>query len=161
MRLLKRTLVVLLPVALAALGWFAGATLARLNPRVRLAGIILAGRSVSDLDRQEAEQAFARFQQELRDRPEIMKKIDGPLTEEKARDLLRGEAEGVRRTFRIGGSLLGLWCGMAAAVRIASLSRVQRRRDYEIEHRICVSCGRCFMSCPREHLRRKQLKEAP
>ena len=153
---LKRLLLVCLPVALAALGYWAGPTLAQFNPTVRLATIIVAEKPVDARTRSEAEDAFAQYQQTLRQRRD---NGQGPVTEDSAREALRAEGLRIEGAFRVGTMLLGAWCGLAAALRVVALSRVPRRREYEIERRLCVSCGRCFMSCPKERLRRKQAAE--
>lgn len=156
MTALGRILVLALPLAMAALGYPAGAALSHFNDKVRLAEIIVAGEPVAAIqEKQEAEQSFARYQDELRERPEIAGAAEGPLTSDQAVEILRDEALGIQRTFRIGGVLLGLWCGLAAAVRMAALGRVPRRKEYEIEQGLCVSCGRCFAYCPVERQRRK------
>lgn len=152
---LRRILVLALPLVLAALGYPAGSALSHFNDKVRLAEIVVAAVPVPAREKQEAEQAFARYQDELRERPDLATKAEGPLTSDQAVEILRTEALGIQRTFRIGGLLLGFWCGLVAAVRVAALGRVPRRKDYEIEQGLCVSCGRCFAYCPMERTRLK------
>jgi ferredoxin len=38
--------------------------------------------------------------------------------------------------------------------------RRRRNADYEPDRGECLSCGRCFAYCPREHLRRREVASA-
>ena len=67
---------------------------------------------------------------------------------------LHREVAMLRRRFRNGGMLAGSFVGIVLAARLAGLCLLRSRRDYEPERGSCLSCGRCFASCPREHLRR-------
>lgn len=145
MRLLARTLVILLPVLFALGGAAAGPALARLNYAVWLADDH-PWEEAADLP---SDQRKA-FLQSLRTH-------DPPLSEEEGRDRLLAEARSVESVFLVGGAAFGAWCGLVLALKIAALSRVPRRTDYEIDSGACVSCGRCFRYCPRERLRLKKL----
>ena len=39
-----------------------------------------------------------------------------------------------------------------------SLVRVPREDKYYVDQGACVACARCYLSCPREHLRLKRLR---
>ncbi len=73
---------------------------------------------------------------------------------------LRAEADGRRAAFAWGGPLLGAFAGAAAGVRLAGAATYRRRRDYLPDRARCLSCGRCFASCPREHARLER-REGP
>jgi len=62
-------------------------------------------------------------------------------------------------SFKTGGIFFGLWLGIVAGAKLVGLSVRRKRTDYEAEPGRCVACGRCFLHCPREHLRRKALRE--
>ncbi len=62
-------------------------------------------------------------------------------------------------SFKTGGIFFGLWLGLAAGAKLIGLSVRRKRIDYVAEPGRCVACGRCFLHCPREHLRRKGLRE--
>jgi NAD-dependent dihydropyrimidine dehydrogenase PreA subunit len=134
---LRWLLLLLLPVALAALGYFAGPAMSRMNATVALADQVVADKSTSDEDRSNELQAFYRTGQ--------------------SKDDLAAEARQIEERFRFGAALFGFWCGLVAALKIAGAGRVGRRTIYEIDHGTCVACGRCFMSCPKEHERLKKL----
>jgi hypothetical protein len=70
---------------------------------------------------------------------------------------LHAEARAVAAGFVAGGTWLGAVLGLLLAVRILWAQRVPQRDEYEIDRAECVCCARCFLSCPREHLRRKLL----
>jgi len=70
---------------------------------------------------------------------------------------LFAEARQMEGRFGLGGALLGAWCGLVISFKVFSLSRIRRQEEYEIDRATCVSCARCFLSCPRERLRLKAL----
>ncbi len=78
----------------------------------------------------------------------------------KTPEQLYEEERVVLERFKIGGALLGVWLGIVAGAKLIALSVRRTRTDYEAEPGQCVACGRCFLHCPREHLRRKGLREA-
>lgn len=158
MKVLARIAVVLLPVLLAGLGYFAGSAMARRNATVALAHEVLGSPPpAADAPLTNAQKAFVLYHERLaRTRAGSSAAAGRPTTDTEARQTLRAEARTVEDRFRLGAAIVGAWCGLVAAVRIASLSRVPRRTDYEIEHRICFACARCFMHCPRERLRRNK-----
>jgi len=53
--------------------------------------------------------------------------------------------------------MLGGFMGLVVACTLVGLSTNRQRKDYEPDRASCLSCGRCFLYCPREHLRRKKL----
>ena len=71
------------------------------------------------------------------------------------RDALFARARRIVNQFRLGALLLGLWWGLAVGLKVFTLSRPDRRTEFEVDHAWCVSCGRCYRWCPRERLRLK------
>jgi len=55
------------------------------------------------------------------------------------------------------GVLAGTILGVAAAGRLAAALRPVTRTEYEAVPADCVGCGRCFITCPREHVRRGRM----
>lgn len=99
-----------------------------------------------------------------------MAKLDGPeeqlelktqafLRTAKTPEQLYERESSVLGTFKTGGTLFGLWLGIVAGAKLITLSVRRKRTDYEAEPGRCVACGRCFLHCPREHLRRKGLHQ--
>jgi polyferredoxin len=69
--------------------------------------------------------------------------------------VLRAEAEAVRRQFRVGGACLGGFLGFVFGMSMVGVS-IRRSRDaYEPDRGECLSCARCFRSCPKEQKRLK------
>ena len=57
-----------------------------------------------------------------------------------------------QRYSRLGG-WLGAWIGLVLSVKLVQLSVRRRRAEYHPDQSGCVSCGRCFKSCPVELVR--------
>jgi ferredoxin len=57
-------------------------------------------------------------------------------------------------------ALLGAWFGLVTSLKLVTLTRSGPRTEYEIDQAACLSCARCYMACPREHLRLKKEAEA-
>ena len=69
---------------------------------------------------------------------------------------LYAEAAQIVRRFRVGSALLGAFCGLALGMKLLGQSGTPRWTTYTIDQDECVSCARCFLSCPRERLRLKK-----
>jgi NAD-dependent dihydropyrimidine dehydrogenase PreA subunit len=121
----------------ALLGWRAGAFFARENLTVQLAARIALEDATGTEERTLESEAF--------------RGTDRPAAE------LYAEAARIERRFRIGSALLGAFCGLALGVQLLGQTRIPRSRIYFIDQDDCVSCARCFLSCPRERLRLKEL----
>jgi NAD-dependent dihydropyrimidine dehydrogenase PreA subunit len=70
------------------------------------------------------------------------------------------DAVEVQRRFSWGARLFGAFVGAVLGGKLIRFSVRRRQEDYEADRTTCLSCGRCFMYCPRERLRRKQ-REGP
>ena len=73
-------------------------------------------------------------------------------------DQLYREALDVRHRFAVGSALFGAFMGLALGAQLVAASVRRRRADYEPDRTLCLSCGRCFLSCPIERERLKKLK---
>ena len=69
------------------------------------------------------------------------------------------QASNIRARFELGGWILGGFIGLVIGLKLIGLSVWRQRTDYEADRASCLSCGRCFNYCPREHLRLKEAKE--
>ena len=67
---------------------------------------------------------------------------------------LYAEAESKHRQFAWGGGLLGAAMGLLCGLTLIRAQSCFQRTEYEAHRAGCVACGRCYLSCPREHLRR-------
>ncbi len=72
---------------------------------------------------------------------------------EESNESLYARAIAVRRRFDVGATLLGGWVGLVIGAKLVFLARRTRRLEYVADPSSCLSCGRCFRSCPVEHAR--------
>lgn len=61
---------------------------------------------------------------------------------------LYGNARSVRRGFGIGTWIVGIFLGFVIFLKMLSVMRRHKRKDYEPDRVNCVSCGRCMEYCP-------------
>lgn len=129
--------VLLLALVMIAAGVWAGGRLegllAPLNARVRLDQVVRSHDPA-------LEKRYALELEEFR---------SGEVTPE----ALAAEAGAVRRQFRIGGACLGGFLGLVFGVRLVGASLRRSRDTYEPDRGECLSCARCYLSCPEEHKR--------
>ena len=126
-----------LPVVCGVAGYFAGPFLAGASDTAKLAERIHEEDSTGLTERTLESEAFR-------------------ATGRPAEDLY-AEARLVEQRFTIGGMFLGLWCGLVVSVRLLWVARVPPQEIYDLDLGACLACGRCFMSCPRERLRLKEM----
>jgi len=72
---------------------------------------------------------------------------------------LYAEAIALRGTFRRGGIFLGAFMGLVFSGKLIGLAVHRRREDYVPDRATCVSCARCFMSCPKERQRLETVRD--
>ncbi len=65
-----------------------------------------------------------------------------------------------RKRMRAASTAFGVWCGLVVAFSFARLCRPGRLTEYAPHPGRCLSCGHCFLWCPRERARRR-VKENP
>ncbi len=147
-------LLLLLPVLMLIGGWLgaqSGGVFAQMNAQVRLADRLwleihnqatpqynpviarLFGFSLAASDMQNADAAF---------------RDSGQSTQQ-----LYREAAETRTAFRTGSAWLGGWLGLVIGFSLIKLSLKRQRKDYQADPAACLSCGRCYRYCPREHVR--------
>ena len=76
---------------------------------------------------------------------------------ETTRKELFSRAKAVVERYRRGGIVFGVFLALVLWFSLLPSYFRRERTDYEIDRGACVSCGRCFSYCPREHSRRKKL----
>ncbi len=127
--------------ALGALtGWLASPALAGVHPEVRLAAQVL--REQTGLARTTT--------------------LESDAFRASGRTLaaLQAQAASIRRRYAAGSPMLGGLLALAAGLAWLGTYRRRRNADYEPDRGECLSCGRCFAYCPREHLRLRERIEA-
>ena len=80
---------------------------------------------------------------------------------ETTQDELFSKADNIIGQYKVGAPILGGLLGLGMGIAVIGLLRRRRRTDYEPDRGHCVSCGRCFAYCPREHLRRNTNERVP
>lgn len=121
----------------ALAGWLASPVLAGVHPEVRLAAQVQredAGLAATTTLESDTFRASSRTLEEL-----------------------QASAAAALRRFAAGGPLLGGFVALLAGLTWLATYRRRRRTDYEPDRGECLSCGRCFAYCPREHLRLREL----
>ncbi len=134
-----RVLLMLLPMILLLGGWIgfkAAPALARSNAAVRLAERIRLEEAGLVADRTDESTAFR--------------------TTNRTIESLYTEAENKQQDFVIGSTLLGGAMGLLCGLTLMRTHICFRRDQYEAHRAGCVACGRCYLSCPREQLRRQR-----
>ena len=129
-------LLVLLPALIVAgscLGSLTAAGLARTNPTVRTADIVWKNGD----------------EEPVPDEVVAFRKTGRPATE------LFSKAADLKKKYDLAGWILGAWVGLLIGGKLIALSVRRTRTEYEADRAECLSCGRCFSYCPREHLRLK------
>lgn len=62
-------------------------------------------------------------------------------------------AVSARRKITVGSALLGAWIGLVVGLKLASLTIRRPSPDYVADTASCLSCARCYQSCPVEQER--------
>ena len=126
-------LILLIPVLIFIGGWTTASfheTLAKVNPKVKLASIILENPSVLDEDTSIDIDAFRDSGQ--------------------SRAELFNEAAEIVHDFYTGGWILGGFIGLVFGLALARLTIIRYRTDYTPNKGSCLSCARCVDYCPIE-----------
>ena len=71
---------------------------------------------------------------------------------------LYAEALRVRGRFAVGSVLFGAFVGLVFGVTLISVSEPHERSVYDPDPADCVSCGRCYVHCPKEIVRVKRIQ---
>ena len=134
-------LLVLLPVLIFFGGWAGRSvknTLAKMHPTVRLAERVRLEETGKVEGTTESSDAFRTTGVENAD--------------------LYEQATNIRKSFGLGGLLLGGFIGLVIGMTLIEISVWRERPDYEADRAGCFACGRCFEYCPVEHKRRNEKK---
>jgi len=71
---------------------------------------------------------------------------------------LYNRAAHIQARFKTGSWILGAFLALIFMSKLINLTLWRRRKDYEPDKAACVSCGRCFTYCPKEHERLLELR---
>ena len=126
-------LLVLLPVLIGSgigLGGLAGGALAGKHRIVNLAGRLQLEESGVVPDTTDASAAFRAGTHSIA--------------------TLYAEARALHHRYIVAARWCGAWIGLVIGLKLLSLAVVRRRTDYEADQSRCLSCARCYRSCPQE-----------
>ena len=135
-------LIILLPILVLSFGWIGfilKSVTSRVHATVRLADRIYLEESDQAEGTTDASDAFRATGKDIKD--------------------LYAEALSIQARFGLGGWLAGGFVGLVIALKLIVPSLRRHRSDYEADRAGCLSCGRCFEYCPKEHSKRKEAKE--
>ncbi len=130
-------LILALPLIGAVTGVFAGPSLAEMDRTVKLAGMIARQDAAGETDATLETQAF---------------RLSGGKREE-----VFARADAVVGNYRLGAAILGAFLGLVIVGKTLTRNAFDVKETYAIDKGQCVSCARCFASCPRERLRLREL----
>ena len=57
----------------------------------------------------------------------------------------------IQRYFKLNATIAGAFIGFVIGITLVNLSVKRSRKLYEIDHKDCVACGRCFSYCPQNY----------
>lgn len=60
------------------------------------------------------------------------------------------EALALSHRYFLAGRLCGIWVALVVGLKLVSLAIRRKHSDYEADQTRCLSCARCFKSCPQE-----------
>ncbi|MBI5821322.1 MAG: 4Fe-4S binding protein [Verrucomicrobia bacterium] len=135
------TLLALLPLLVVLGGWLGGrlsVPFSRMHATVGLAEQVAAEDAGKVKEPTDASKAFRQTGQ--------------PVEE------LYAEALRVRGRFVVGTVLFGAFVGLVFGVTLISISEPHERNVYDPDPADCVSCGRCYVYCPKEIVRVKRIQ---
>ena len=148
---MRKTLYILLlviPLALGGLlGYYAGLYLSNFNTRVKLAVEVKAYNDSIAAEKQVQQEALSIDVQEFLKTPAANDPSD-----------IYGNAGVIKRKFGTGGVFAGAWLALVFFLKTLNALRGRRYEIREPDPQLCVSCARCFKSCPVE---RERLKKPP
>lgn len=133
-------LIVLLPLITLGSGWVMSrlsAPLSRQHFTVYLADQIMRENADTTLERSEESNIF---------------RASGVTTDE-----LFQEAGIIRRKYKTGSWILGIFLGLMLSLKLINLTIHRRQEGYKTDSGHCLSCARCFSYCPIEQVRRGEI----
>ncbi len=79
---------------------------------------------------------------------EMLPEVEAFYAQGRTVEELQQSNDAVQADFRFYGTIVGALIGLVIGLKLINLSVRRTRKEYEIDHKNCVSCGKCFSYCP-------------
>lgn len=79
---------------------------------------------------------------------EMLPEVEAFYAQGRTVEELQQSNDAVQADFRLYGTIVGALIGLVIGLKLINLSVRRTRKEYEIDHKNCVSCGKCFSYCP-------------
>lgn len=79
---------------------------------------------------------------------EMLPEVEAFYAQGRTVEELQQSNDAVQADFRFYGTIVGALIGLVIGLKLINLSVRRARKEYEIDHKNCVSCGKCFSYCP-------------
>ena len=80
---------------------------------------------------------------------EMLPEVEAFYAQGRTVEELQQSNDAVQADFRLYGTIVGALIGLVIGLKLINLSVRRTRKEYEIDHKNCVSCGKCFSYCPK------------
>lgn len=79
---------------------------------------------------------------------EMLPEVEAFYAQGRTLEELQQSNDAVQADFRLYGTIAGALIGLVIGLKLINLSVKRTRKEYEIDHKYCVACGKCFSYCP-------------
>ena len=79
---------------------------------------------------------------------EMLPEVEAFYAQGRTVEELQQSNDAVQADFRFYGTIVGALIGLVIGLKLINLSVRRTRKEYEIDHKNCVLCGKCFSYCP-------------
>ena len=79
---------------------------------------------------------------------EMLPEVEAFYAQGRTLEELQQNYDAIQKEFSIYSTIAGALIGLVIGLKLINLSVKRTRKEYEIDHRYCVACGKCFSYCP-------------
>lgn len=119
-------------------------------PIIMIIGAFLIRMSASNLSYANKEVRLYELVQIQEEHPdnEMLPEVEAFYAQGRTLEELQESYDNVQSDFLFYGTISGALIGLVIGLKLINLSVKRTRKEYEIDHKNCVSCGKCFSYCP-------------
>lgn len=119
-------------------------------PIIMIIGAFLIRMSASNLSYANKEVRLYELVQIQEEHPdnEMLPEVEAFYAQGRTLEELQESYDNVQSDFLFYGTIAGALIGLVIGLKLINLSVKRTRKEYEIDHKNCVSCGKCFSYCP-------------